>query len=231
MDALSRDQFEKTSIMVARNLFGFGNPGREYNEWMVCLALYGPSVDRVVGLAEARILRAIGTGSGVPWKGSPGKFLSGATAHGCASSFMDLMYQIVFKEHPDFKALGADVAPWIESNHESLVEAIELLGRQVDWAAMGHLDSELKRERILTLNEWGDSNARDADNHGAKAEPLTDEQQRVFDYIKENPGNTSKQLVNALDLSSESALTTHFIPELKKRGVKNRRGFGYYVDS
>jgi hypothetical protein len=61
-------------------------------------------------------------------------------------------------------------------------------------------------------------------------DPLTDEQQKAFDYIKANQPVAGKAICKALAISSESTFTRHFVPALRKHGVKNKRGAGYYVD-
>ncbi|HWA97340.1 MAG TPA: hypothetical protein VG713_02560 [Pirellulales bacterium] len=63
----------------------------------------------------------------------------------------------------------------------------------------------------------------------AAREPLTDDQQRAYDYIKEHGPKTAKEIVNALALASESSFTSHSVPVLKRRGVKNKPGAGYYL--
>jgi len=65
--------------------------------------------------------------------------------------------------------------------------------------------------------------------------PLTDSQQQVFDFIAKNPGKTGCQIVKYLAGQGielvESTLTRHYIPELRRHGVRNRPGFGYYVEN
>ncbi len=64
-------------------------------------------------------------------------------------------------------------------------------------------------------------------------EPLTDRQREVDKWIRAaGKPVTGKKIVRALDLPSESYLTRHIIPVLKKRkGLKNRAGAGYYYPS
>lgn len=51
-------------------------------------------------------------------------------------------------------------------------------------------------------------------------------QQRVLDHIKANPNQVGKEIAKALDIS-QSTLTRHLIPALKKHGVINFPGSGY----
>jgi hypothetical protein len=60
-------------------------------------------------------------------------------------------------------------------------------------------------------------------------EPLTDDQKRVFDYIRDNGPVQGKTICAALGIDNESSLTKHLIPPTKKHGVKNKRGAGYYI--
>jgi hypothetical protein len=48
-------------------------------------------------------------------------------------------------------------------------------------------------------------------------------------FIGERGPLTGNAIVSALELSSESTFTRHFVPALKMHGVKNRSGRGYYV--
>ena len=59
--------------------------------------------------------------------------------------------------------------------------------------------------------------------------PLTELQQEVFDYIRDNGPVRGKAICNALSIPSESSFTRHYVPALKSHGVKNRRGSGYYL--
>jgi hypothetical protein len=59
--------------------------------------------------------------------------------------------------------------------------------------------------------------------------PLTDDQQKAFDLIAAEGPLSGKQIVNRLGISSESNFTTNYVPDLKVRGVCNRRGAGYYL--
>ena len=64
---------------------------------------------------------------------------------------------------------------------------------------------------------------------GHVQEPLTDSQQQAFEYIKANQPVSGKEIVKALELSSESTFTRHYVPALKKHGVKNKPRAGYYI--
>lgn len=62
-------------------------------------------------------------------------------------------------------------------------------------------------------------------------EPLTDTQQEVYDVITKDGPIIGKRICNAVGIPNLSTLTKDIIPVLKKRrGVKNKRGCGYYVD-
>ncbi len=94
--------------------------------------------------------------------------------------------------------------PWLSS-----IELIEKYKLSVDSQAIG-------------------SAAADESQSNIPPPPLTDAQQEVFNYIKEHGPKTGKEIVAALGLSGESALTTHLIPPLKPRGIVNKPGRGYY---
>lgn len=73
----------------------------------------------------------------------------------------------------------------------------------------------------------------------ASLEPLNETQQAVWDELVELPpeeGCMAKQLVARLKLRKpsieieETTLRKHVIPALKKRGLKSKRGVGYYID-
>ena len=86
----------------------------------------------------------------------------------------------------------------------------------------------LKQElKVLVLQ-----GAMPANSPKSEGELLTDTQTEVADWIR-NAGRpvSGKEIVNALMLSSESTLTSRIIPALKRRGLKNRRGAGYYFPS
>ncbi len=61
-------------------------------------------------------------------------------------------------------------------------------------------------------------------------EPLTEDQGRVAEFIRNAEGPVmGRKIVNHLGMGSESSLTSHIIPALKKKlGLKNRPGAGYY---
>jgi hypothetical protein len=61
-----------------------------------------------------------------------------------------------------------------------------------------------------------------------KAPVLTASQQEVFDCIKEYGPIMGREITNKTG-TDESTITKHIIPVLKKLGVKNRRGAGYYL--
>ena len=65
--------------------------------------------------------------------------------------------------------------------------------------------------------------------------PLKPTERMVFDLVKSQPedkGITGKEIVEALSKKgtrlNPSTLTKHIIPPLKKLGIKNARGVGYY---
>ena len=59
-------------------------------------------------------------------------------------------------------------------------------------------------------------------------EPLTDQQQEVFEYIREHGPKTGKEICKALGIESQSTFTRHYVPALKKHGIRNKRGAGYF---
>ena len=77
-------------------------------------------------------------------------------------------------------------------------------------------NKSLKRQREGTI----------ADTLNAGRE-LTRKQQRVFDCIKEHGPITAKQIAEKLGIAS-STVASHFIPRLRRFGVRNDRN-GYYV--
>ena len=63
-------------------------------------------------------------------------------------------------------------------------------------------------------------------------EPLSDTEQAVFDLIVGLPkgkGITGKEICNKVSGLGPSTLTRHIIPKIKRRGVRNRRGVGYFI--
>ena len=70
-----------------------------------------------------------------------------------------------------------------------------------------------------------------ADQNGLPAEPqkpLTARHQKAFNLICEQGPLTGKQIVRRLLLTSESLFTGKYVPELKKHGICNLPGLGYY---
>jgi hypothetical protein len=61
-----------------------------------------------------------------------------------------------------------------------------------------------------------------------RLKPLTEVQQQAFDLICDEGPLTGKEVVNRLGISSESNFTAHYVPDLKKHGIENRPGLGYY---
>ena len=139
-------------------------------------------------------------------------------------------------------------ARWVEINLESgpqrrerllsvlgwlADEAREIRGDKRRWTkrtinfAAAKLAAEMRQasEYLWDLAEVVQRQA----NPDALAEPLTERQQEALDYIRANQPVTGKQIATALG-AEESTVTGHLIPALKKlRGVKNRRGAGYYL--
>ena len=58
--------------------------------------------------------------------------------------------------------------------------------------------------------------------------PLTETQQEAYNLIVGDGPKSGKEIVRALGISSESSFTSHYVPALKKYGIVNRRGLGYY---
>jgi DNA-binding CsgD family transcriptional regulator len=57
--------------------------------------------------------------------------------------------------------------------------------------------------------------------------PLSDREREVYDVIRQHGHLTGKQIANRTGIG-EKTLTRHIIPTLKLRGLRNRRGVGYY---
>lgn len=75
--------------------------------------------------------------------------------------------------------------------------------------------------------------------NGQSVIPLTRKAAAVFNLLKKLPadrGMTGDEILDALNdqdppvLMDQSTLTVRIIPELKAKGVRNRRGVGYYID-
>jgi hypothetical protein len=58
--------------------------------------------------------------------------------------------------------------------------------------------------------------------------PLIKDHQDAYDLICKDGPLSGKQIVNRLNITSQSLFTGKYVPELKKRGIRNRRGLGYY---
>ncbi len=59
-------------------------------------------------------------------------------------------------------------------------------------------------------------------------EPLTGQQQEAFELIRDEGPLTGPQVVSKLVIGSESTFTRHYVPALKRHGIRNKRGLGYY---
>jgi hypothetical protein len=90
-----------------------------------------------------------------------------------------------------------------------------------------------------TAGVIGPAGGRPAGSDGASLPPLTDKAAAVLELLKALPcdrGMTGPAILDALNNRQppmnfdQSTLTARIIPELKPRGVKNRRGVGYYID-
>ncbi len=99
-------------------------------------------------------------------------------------------------------------------------------------------------EGLWALRKQRGKNTETATTEGSSAQPsqpgqtaktpLTDSERRVLELIKgATDGIMGPQIVAALSNEGiclgQSTLTRHIIPMLKARGVKNRRGAGYYL--
>lgn len=69
-----------------------------------------------------------------------------------------------------------------------------------------------------------------ADSPNPKGDPLTDAEQQVYDVIMERGPVQGPEIIRLVGIE-QSTLTRHVIPALKtKRGVRNKRSRGYYID-
>jgi hypothetical protein len=85
----------------------------------------------------------------------------------------------------------------------------------------------VRQIRAWIEREWATAKANAI--HVPTPKPLTEQQQEVYDLIKDEGPLTGPQIATRLGgLSSESVLTSHYVPALKDHGIKNRRGLGYY---
>jgi hypothetical protein len=91
-------------------------------------------------------------------------------------------------------------------------------------AAEEWVDLEKEREEFRSKLRTEKSGALPAEPQ----KPLTEEHQKAFDLICKQGPLTGKQIVNRLSLTSESLFTSKYVPELRKHGIRNRRGLGYY---
>lgn len=60
--------------------------------------------------------------------------------------------------------------------------------------------------------------------------PLTERQQEAFDLIRDHGPLTGKEIASRMGVS-ESAVTGTYVPHLKRHGVRNVKGRGYYVQT
>jgi len=82
---------------------------------------------------------------------------------------------------------------------------------------------------LLKARKWLKARKRSADKTAVlHQKPLTEDHQKAFDLICKDGPLTGKEVVNRLGLSSQSLFTSKYVPELKKHGIENRRGLGYY---
>jgi hypothetical protein len=65
-------------------------------------------------------------------------------------------------------------------------------------------------------------------NASPPPEPLTTQQQEVWNYVLEHGPVTGKDIANA-GVCEQSTLTAHIVPVLKERGLRNKPGAGYYI--
>jgi len=69
---------------------------------------------------------------------------------------------------------------------------------------------------------------QEAMHESPATKPLTENHQKAFDLICTEGPLSGKAICNRLAIESESNFTGHYVPELKRHGVKSRRGLGYY---
>ncbi len=85
----------------------------------------------------------------------------------------------------------------------------------------------LEIEVVTAWNNWQRAGSPPLDNVPPPL-PLSDTEQKVFDFISSHPGVIGKQVDKELDIP-ESTLSRHVFPKLRRHGLRNRHGFGYYI--
>ena len=86
----------------------------------------------------------------------------------------------------------------------------------------------IDREWAAVSKDAGGADRTRGQHSETLAEPLSDSQQQAFNLICKEGPLLGRQIVNKLGIGSESTFTTHYVPSLKRHGIKNRRGLGYY---
>lgn len=121
-----------------------------------------------------------------------------------------------------FNPPGDDIQRWlrlakvVETDPE-FTNLGELTEEALTWA-----ERESIRERIRQRVHADVESSKDA------LPPLTETQQEAYNLIVDKGPKLGKEIISALGISSESSFTSHYVPALKKHGIVNRRGLGYY---
>lgn len=86
-----------------------------------------------------------------------------------------------------------------------------------------NLLSRICREAALAERIWiADGSPK------AETPPLSDTNQMVLNFIRDNPGRIGKEIQAALDIPI-GTLTRHCFPTIYSYGLRNKAGYGYYI--
>lgn len=91
----------------------------------------------------------------------------------------------------------------------------------------------LARSSIVEIDYLLNALSRPMEEEGPDdaLDPLTEKQQEAFDLIVQKGPLLGKEVCNKLGIPSESVFTKHYVPALKRHGIRNKRGLGYYHPS
>ena len=115
--------------------------------------------------------------------------------------------------------------PWLEHLHIVLQYNEEVSG-SVSARAGGYFRFT---RRSLPFDVFRASAVAIRAHSASGAEPvLTDRQKEVLEYVRRNGPKTAKEIAKAISIGV-GTLTRHIVPALRKHGLRNKRGAGYYV--
>jgi hypothetical protein len=112
----------------------------------------------------------------------------------------------------------------ILEDSRNVKNVLKVLDGTCDW-----LDCAIEQEYQRAVKLVGaETRSRE---RSLKVKPLTDSQQAVYDVIAKQGPLLGRQIVKLCGLESESVFTAHYVPALKRHGVKNLRDKrGYFID-